>query len=361
MPLDLRFATVPIPFRFKFSHAAASRTVAGNVIVLVRDGAGHIGLGEGCPRAYVTGETTEQAKAFLAKHVTDLAKLENLADLRGWIAGHEAGIDECPGAFCAAELALLDLFARRSGTTLEALLGLPPVTDQKVSAVYSASGDGSFSFQRLLFGIHRTNDAKLKITGNAARDLVRVKSLARSGRVRVDANNLWPNPTGAIAALAPLTPHIWGVEEPCAARDWTALSAIQAATGLAIIADESVTRLSDLALIPAGLKVAVNLRISKMGGLLRSLAIQKAARAQGHAIIIGAQVGETSILARAALTLASDAGALHGFEAGYGAWLLRYDVTTPAIKAKRGFVASASFRDRSGAGLQPTDRLSRSF
>jgi len=42
-----------------------------------------------------------------------------------------------------------------------------------------------------------------------------------------------------------------------------------------------------------------------MGGILRSLAIAEQAKQIGIPIIIGAQVGETSILTRAALTLAT--------------------------------------------------------
>ena len=361
MTFEFRCTSLPIPFRFRFTHASATRAVAENVFVQVRDANATIGLGEGCPRAYVTGETPERARVFLAAHLPTLARVDSLAALRAWIDANNAAIDAAPSAFCAAELALLDLFAQRAGVTVEALLGLPPVSDQSITAVYSASGRVAFAVQRALFGLNRVRDAKLKVAGNTSRDRARVQHLARSGRVRVDANNLWSNAPEAIAALASLQRYVWAVEEPCIARDWPAMSTIQKKTGLTIIADESVTRLADISHMPVGSNFVINLRVSKLGGLLRSLDVLKAAKAGGMGVVVGAQVGETSLLARAALTLASAAGSIEGFEAGYGSWLLRYDVVTPTIKARGGRVLAAQFRALPGLGLRPSHGLSESF
>jgi hypothetical protein len=41
----------------------------------------------------------------------------------------------------------------------------------------------------------------------------------------------------------------------------------------------------------------VNVRVSKMGGLVRSLSVVARARELGLSIVVGAQVGETSVLA----------------------------------------------------------------
>ena len=116
-------------------------------------------------------------------------------------------------------------------------------------------------------------------------------------------------PTTACDGLAAVARHAWAVEEPVAARDWPALAEIGARTGLAIILDESVTRLEDLGQLVPGPRYVLNARVSKHGGLLRTLAVIEAARAAGLGIIVGAQVGETSILARAGLVAAKAAGA----------------------------------------------------
>src|SRR5690348_10493293 len=106
---DVKFSSLPIPFRRSFTHAAAVRTVAENVVVRVADRDGCVGLGEGCPRVYVTGETVDGALTFLAEKCAAFSKIENLDMLRAWMEEHEAEIDANPSAFCAAELALLDL------------------------------------------------------------------------------------------------------------------------------------------------------------------------------------------------------------------------------------------------------------
>ena len=78
-------------------------------------------------------------------------------------------------------------------------------------------------------------------------------------------------------------------------------------------------------------------------------------------MIVGAQVGETSILARAALSVAATAPQLGGFEAGYGTWLLQFDVTEPAIKARLGAKLTAQFQAAHGLGLSPSRSLKDEF
>lgn len=69
-----------------------------------------------------------------------------------------------------------------------------------------------------------------------------------------------------------------------------------------------------------------------MGGLIRSLEIVARARALGVQLIIGAQVGETSLLTRAAWTVAQAAGdALLAQEGAFGTYLLQEDIRRPAL------------------------------
>ena len=94
----------------------------------------------------------------------------------------------------------------------------------------------------------------------------------------------------------------------------------------------------------------VNLRISKMGGLLRSLAVADAVAQRGMKLIVGAHVGETSVLTRAALTVA------HAFrdvviaqEGAVGTHLIAHDVADPPLMFGAGGVLDAG-----AAGLAPT-------
>ncbi len=351
--LEIKAVSCPIPFRTRFGHASAERASAENIIVLVKDRSGLFGLGEGCPRSYVTGETVASALVFVEAHRDAFTRLEDFYDLKAWMATHEVEIDANPSAFCAVELALLDLFGRRAQKPLEAFLGIPRAFSIRASAVYGTSGGLKFKAQRLLFEMNGLHDAKLKVSGDLQRDVARVRALSRSGAVRLDANNLWPDAASAIAALNKLAAFAWAVEEPIKPRDWAGLRAISEATGLLIIADESLTRLADLSAMPEGF--AVNLRVSKLGGLLRSRAVLDRARAQNRPIIIGAQVGETSILARAALSLAAAAnGDLRGFEAGYGTWLLTQDIVSPELRIAHGGLRPDPIVSAYGMGLTLT-------
>ena len=147
----------------------------------------------------------------------------------------------------------------------------------------------------------------------------------------------------------------WAVEEPISSRDWQGLADVGAQTGMTIILDESVTRQDDLAALVSGATYILNARVSKQGGLLRTLAIIRAARERGMKIIVGAQVGETSILARAGIVAARAAAAdLVAFEGAFGTRLLVRDAVTPSI----GFGYRGRVRldqcGGAGLGLTPT-------
>ena len=55
----IEIARFPARMRFAFSHASARRAETDNIIVVVRGESGLVGYGEGCPREYVTGETSQ--------------------------------------------------------------------------------------------------------------------------------------------------------------------------------------------------------------------------------------------------------------------------------------------------------------
>jgi L-alanine-DL-glutamate epimerase-like enolase superfamily enzyme len=85
-----------------------------------------------------------------------------------------------------------------------------------------------------------------------------------------------------------------------------------------------------------------NLRVSKMGGLLRSLEFLQAARRTGVRIIVGAHVGETSLLTRAGLAAAAAAGdALVSQEGAFGTHLLQRDVVDAPLMFGAGGILDA--------------------
>lgn len=343
MKLDeLTINRLEIPFKISFSHASATRNITDSVIVVARS-ENHTGYGESCPRSYVTGESFESVSGFFNKH--KLSIRESITDaitLKEWSDAHVDAIDENPSAWCAIELALLDLLARNNDCTVEGLLGLAELSGAfKYTAVM---GDSSMeSFEKLLEQYHAMGftDFKLKLSGKLAHDKNKCDVLAEqvsNARIRLDANNLWQSAGDAIAYVQNLGFDFFALEEPLKVNDYGGLALIAEELGLKVILDESFIRYQQFEYIlnkPSDW--IINIRISKMGGLQRSIAIAEQARKANISCIVGAQVGETSLLTRAALTLVNDFRELIlAQEGACGTYLLEHDVFYPALMFGKG-------------------------
>ena len=329
----------PVPFKVVFRHASASRSEAANVIVAACGPRGIAGYGEGCPRQYVTGETVESAAAFVRKHSASIADdVRDIAELRQWMQAHGDAIDANPAAFCAIEIAVLDWLGKVQGCPIEDLLGIPRLGGAfRYSAVLGDSELAGFERQAAQYLDMGFRDFKVKVSGDADRDRRKLAALARSGapalRVRLDANNLWAEAGEAIRYLKALDASVFAIEEPLAAGDFAGCSAIAAESGARIILDESLARIDQLQALEGRTAWIANLRVSKMGGILRSLAFAKEAARCGIGLIVGAQVGETSILTRAALAVMNPhRESLIAAEGAFGTLLLARDLTHPSLQ-----------------------------
>jgi L-Ala-D/L-Glu epimerase len=332
---SIRCSSLEIPFRTSFKHASAARSTT-QALWAVAQGPGDLrGFGEGCPREYVTGESLASAQAFVARHAGQWQeRIRDVASLSAWAREHLAQIDADPAAWSAVELALLDLLGKLQRQPVETLLGLAPLRGRFCyTAVIGDSPATEFDGWLARYRKLGFRDFKIKLSGDAARDAAKVRSLEAAGiapaSVRADANNLWASPEPAIEHLAALRFPFFALEEPLRAADYAGMAQVAQALDCRIILDESMARTGQLvALEAAPQRWLVNLRVSKMGGVLRSLGFVEEARRLGVRIIVGAHVGETSLLTRAALTVASAAGeALIGQEGAFGTHLLERDVT----------------------------------
>ena len=90
-----------------------------------------------------------------------------------------------------------------------------------------------------------------------------------------------------------------------------------------------------------------------MGGLIRSLNIVEKARKLGIGLIIGAQVGETSLLTRAGLVVANVArDILVAQEGAFGTYLLEQDICdAPLMFGKSGILSVADYSTLQDPGL----------
>jgi L-Ala-D/L-Glu epimerase len=342
-PLKLRAFALQIPFTQPFRHAAAERVATQSLWVEIEDEAGHRGYGESCPREYVTGESQSGALATIEAGAPQwCTDIHDLATLRMWVDEHRTSIDTNPAAWCAVELALLDLFARRENISIEKLLGLEALAGEfTYTAVVGDASPQVFETMLARYVAMGFEDYKIKLGGRGAHDRAKIAALRAAGitpqQVRADANNLFRTARDAVRYLDHLDFPFGALEEPVAARDLEGLCAVARACDCAMVLDESLSRAEELDTLPVGPNWVVNVRVSKMGGLLRSIATAQKAARHGHGVIVGAHVGETSLLSRAALTVAQSCrDALLAQEGAFGLHLLQHDVVPDSLTFGRG-------------------------
>lgn len=352
----------PVPFRAVFRHASASRARAENLIVAAYADSGEVGYGEGCPRQYVTGETVEDGAAFIREHAGSIADaVRSGQDLRAWTGAHRAVIDQHPAAYCAVELAVLDLLGKAGGAPLEEVVGLPPLAGRFVySAVLGDAPRLAYWWQFQRYWRRGFRDFKVKVSGDVKRDRRKMRIFENRAdpalRVRLDANNLWTAADECIRHVAELGYDVYAIEEPLRAGDLEGCEHVGAECGVKIILDESLLRGEQLDALASPDRWLVNVRVSKMGGVIRSLEVAERAACLGVGVIVGAQVGETSILTRAGLTLMHAARAnLAASEGAFGTHLLRRDLASESLMFDDGGAIDcdhAEVGSRPGLGLR---------
>lgn len=354
----LSLIPVRIPFKTAFRHASAERRETCSVWVNAYAKNGVSGHGEGCPRTYVTNESIESAQVFLDSQQSSITgAITDLTSLGSWIKQHEAEIDTNPAAWCAIELALLDAMGKETNRSVETLLGLEALSAPfRYSAVLGDADPETFEKHYHQYREYGFTDFKIKLSGDFQRDKRKITILRRdlNSRVRVDANNLWHHPHEVIDYMRAFDYPLFAIEEPLTHNRYGQLLDIAESLDTKIILDESFLRRQQFsALHGRPERWIINVRVSKMGGILRSLKIVEQARAAGIKVVVGAHVGETSLLTRAGLTVAHAArDILVAQEGAFGTLLLSRDVCDPSLAFQQnGLLEPERYFNPHAAGL----------
>ena len=353
---ELELFAVDLPFRVTFRHAAAARTTSESLFLRVRLDSGVEGWGECLPRAYVSGESREEAFTLLRDAILPALQgqaFRSLADVTSFLikcdgkAPPEWVSSEVPqsSAWCSVDLALIDAFGKASGERVwlgvaggETTAAEAPAKT-RYSGVVSADRGWRYVVSLLKMRAYGFRDVKLKLeregpvrTASTARRL-----LGRRVDLRVDANMAW-EVDQALHVIGRLRPMgIESFEQPVAAHDLDGLARLVRESGGGIVVDEGLTdRRSLQTLISHQACTGVNVRISKCGGLLGALARSREALEAGLLLQIGCQVGESSILSAAHVALLSALAPLtpgvRYAEGCFGRHLLREDPASPSIR-----------------------------
>jgi muconate cycloisomerase len=330
-----------IPFHQTFSHALHNRDESDAIIVKVRGSDGRSGFGEGLPRAYVTGETSESMiarirdvfapRVFQEKFYPGWQTMEQLQSLLpDWTRNSQLGdgVIAWNAAFCAVELALIDWSLRADHSALADYL--PP---SRLEVVYSGviSADSPKDAAALAKRMARLGINQIKVKVGTDEDAARLEvvrqAIGDNVELRADANGAW-NVTAAIERLKSLERfNLAMIEQPVPAEDIAGMKQVRAQCGIPVMADESLVTLDQARrLIEQSACDLFNIRLSKNAGITGSLAIAKLAREAGIKIQVGAQVGETAILSAAGRALAAHLPELACAEGSFGTWLLTEDI-----------------------------------
>ena len=344
---EIRIHFVTLPFVEEFSHSLTNGDSSRNVIVEVAAEQDDIvGYGEGAPRSYVTGESQESipesVKGFLERCSFPWS-LQKVSQIWDFVEGIQEG-KEHNSALCALEMAMLDAVAKSQSRSIIDYfakdfvckkvrygVALPLASRKKIMAS---------SIMALRMGIRRV---KLKMGADFAKNQEALQTVhdvfGGDCDLKVDVNGAW-NREVAFRHL-PLAAQygIRVIEQPFMPNDGdiAELAKEMKSMNLKLMADESACSFQEVqALVAEGHYNMINVRLSKCGGIRRSLRIIDFLRSRGIAYQVACQLGESGLLSAAGRALSLHCSDALYHDGSYDPFLLKENVTTRNVSFGRG-------------------------
>jgi L-Ala-D/L-Glu epimerase len=348
----LQLFAVDLPFKTAFRHAAAARTTSESLFLRVGLDSGASGWGEALPRAYVSGESRQDAFALLRDAVLPALVGRTFGSLSEVVSFLEKCDGKAPpewvgpdvpqtSAWCCVDLALLDAFGRAFGqpALLGGHLSGGSLERYRYSGVVSAGRGWPYVKSLLKMRAFGFPQVKLKLGGDGVLPTARTarRLVGRRVDLRADANMAW-GVEQALELIGQLQAvGIRSFEQPIAADDLAGLARLVAESGAGIMVDEGLTDRDSLQrFIAHRACTGANVRISKCGGLVGAYARCREALDAGLVLQVGCQVGESSLLSAAHLALLSALAPLRPgvryAEGCFGRHLLREDPASPLVQ-----------------------------
>lgn len=285
MILTARIERWPVAGAFTISRGAKTHV---DVVVAEIADEGQVGRGEGTA-IYYHGETAENVLEQLQAQADAIANGLTRAELQTRLPRGAARN--------ALDCALWDLEAKRTGTPVWRLAGLPePVVQITAFTISLADPDKMEADARARAHLPLL---KLKLAGEG--DEARVAAVRRGAphaRLIVDANEAWTGRDVAAEAALLAGYGVELIEQPVRAGADHLLDGIVAPIPFA--ADESCQDRVDLARC-AGRYQAINIKLDKTGGLTEALALAAEATQMGLEIMVGCMLGTSLGMAPAFL------------------------------------------------------------
>ena len=325
---------------------------ADNVLVRIAADDGLVGWGEAAAAPLMTGETLESIVSAV-HYMAPCLRGRDAADIEGARAAMGARMYGNHGAKAAIEIALHDLAGQAAGKPVHALLG---ETKRARLPLLGVIGGGDFAGD--LHDAEKKKAAgftifKIKVgidtpEKDAARTRAICERLGPDMLISADANQGFGVEEALRYVRAVEGAGLAFVEQPVEAANLAGMARVQAATDIAIGADEGIHSLDDIRRHHAA-KAArgVSLKAIKLGGLNALVAAGRLCAALGMKVNVSCKTGELSVASAAALHAACVLPDL-----AWGLTLthsgLAEDVTATPLATARGFAECPS---RPGLGI----------
>ena len=342
-----------IHFKVNFVHAMASRSYSDSIIIML-EGNGFKGYGEAVVRDYVSGSLGEKNDILnnariAAEEIIRTFKVKELriANLKSYLSGLKIEVSRLP-ILCAVETALLDILCKAEGKDVYELLDTEPV-HKKITYGGTLPILAVKAAEKLLTGFKQLGITNLRVKLN--NNIKYSKEILKKARLilgdnfdlRVDANASW-NLESAFSSLKICREYdVSTVEQPFGrgSKLFPKLINSQEAKNFHFVADESALTVEDVC--KAGQDKSfdmINIRLSKNGGLFKSLLLAEKAEEYGIKYQVGCHVGETGILSSAGRVLASLVNNPVYSDGSYDEYLLSDNITKANLTFGTGGEAS---------------------
>jgi len=352
---------VSLPMTKPVKMAGEEVTRADNVLVRIEADDGSVGWGEAASAPTMTGETVESMVAAV-RLLAPILQERAADDFEGALAAMHGRMYGNHGAKAAIEIALHDLVGRATNRPAYALIGEKRRSRMAVLGVIgtgTAAADLRDAEAKRGQG-YRAYKIKVGIDAPAI-DAERTRQicalLGADCLISADANQGFSREQAVQYVRAVGDAKLDFFEQPVRTDDMPGMTAIAAASPIAIGADEGIHSLDDIRRHHES-KAArgVSLKAIKLGGMRAVMAAGELCETLGFSVNLSCKTGESSIACAAALHVAAALPAL-----GWGLTLtmggLAEDVTTRPIRIERGHV---EISDRPGLGIDvDEDRVRR--
>jgi muconate cycloisomerase len=341
---------VEIPLKKSPGQGVFERPTTRNLLVSLQDEAGTTGWGEYCPAGSDCDESLKQAVEILQESILPAflgQRFDSLYDIlkATTMIGSGLGRDQL-GAFCAAELAALDLAGRQQGVSSGEIIG--PLRQGAVhyDGVINADSAEAAREQAAVLRKFGVSNVKVTVGGDLEKNL-RILDTARQilggkVRLRIDANQAWDVDETLRQLRAMSLYRLAGVEQPVPGNDLAGMARVTAAGIVPVIANASLVTLGDARrLVRTNACDVFSIGISRCGGLVNASRMHAIARSAGLGCQLGARLCETAVLAAAGRQFATRSEGITWCEGSVEDQRLDGSISEPDIAATTGGLATA--------------------